>query len=149
MTGPEYLQLDAVLSILSSPALAARALSRRVSLESRYGACAVTELARALMHMPSMVSDMLMLFASSARSPAQQHQPQVVHCNQSMVWAIPAFAVLNSACAAITTRLLSVMVIFGHVTDCDATVGARSLRRASDETATLGLLVLPMTSVRD
>jgi len=48
----------------------AHTLSSRVSLESRYGACAVAEPARALMHMPSIVRDILMLFASSARSPA-------------------------------------------------------------------------------
>ena len=45
-------------------------LRRRVSLESRYGAWAIAELARALMHMPSIVRLLLMLLASSARSPA-------------------------------------------------------------------------------
>jgi hypothetical protein len=51
-----------------------RTFSKRVSLESRYGACAVAELARALMHMPSMVRLMLMLLASSARSPAEHNR---------------------------------------------------------------------------
>ena len=58
--------------------LSARAstCSRRVSLESLKGTCVALGSARALMHMPSVVSDRLMLTASFARTPAQAYQPQ-------------------------------------------------------------------------
>ena len=42
----------------------------RVSLESRKGTCGRVGSALALMHMPRVVSDRLMLLASVARSPA-------------------------------------------------------------------------------
>ena len=51
---------------------AGRAWSRRVSFESRKGTCVAAGSARALMHMPSVVSDRLMLMASLARRPARQ-----------------------------------------------------------------------------
>ena len=44
-----------------------------MSLESLNGTCVALGSARALMHMPSVVSDRLMLTASVARSPAQRH----------------------------------------------------------------------------
>ena len=43
-----------------------------MSLESRKGTCVALGSARALMHMPSVVSDRLMLTASLARRPAQR-----------------------------------------------------------------------------
>ena len=41
-----------------------------MSLESLKGTCVALGSARALMHMPNVVSDRLMLTASEARSPA-------------------------------------------------------------------------------
>ena len=56
---------------------------RRVSLESLKGTWVALGSARALMHMPSVVSDRLMLTASLARRPAQRQvwvgTPPAVH----------------------------------------------------------------------
>ena len=45
-----------------------------MSLESRKGTCVALGSARALMHIPSVVRDRLMLTASLARSPVQHTQ---------------------------------------------------------------------------